>query len=87
MFRYFVLLVFVLQFANILSTRDYIHPVCDSDYEILKEIVEGTFSKAKKEKTREEKSVAVKFWRNRKFKMVNGKLYFGEREVWHCNYI
>ena len=71
-------------FANIPTTRDYIHPVCDSDYEILKEIAEGTFSK---EKTREEKSAAVKFWRNRKFKMVNGKLYFGEREVWHCNYI
>ena len=48
MFRYFVLLVFVLHFANILTTRDFIHPVCDSDYEILKEIAEGTFSKAKK---------------------------------------
>ena len=36
MFRYFALLVFVLHFADILTTKNYIHPVCDSDYEILK---------------------------------------------------
>ena len=62
MFRYFVLLVFVLHFADILTTKDYIHPVCDSDYEILKPADEP-FWKAKKNRTQEEKSVVVKFWR------------------------
>ena len=82
MFQYFVLLVFVLHFTDILATKDYIHPVCDSDYDILKQLAKRTFSKAKKERTREEKSAVVKFWRGkRKFKVVNGKLYFGEREV------
>ena len=71
-----------LHHHHILRTKDYMHPDCDSDYEILKKLAEGTFSKAKKEKTREKKSVVVKFWKERgKFKVVNGKLYFREREV------
>ena len=65
MLQYFVLLAFVLHFTDILMTKDYIHPVCDSDYEILKQLAEGTFSKAKNERTCEEKSAVVKFWRRK----------------------
>ena len=82
MLQYFVLLAFVLHFTDILMTKDYIHPVCDSDYEILKQLAEGTFSKAKNERTCKEKSAVVKFWRRkRKSKVVNGEMYFGEREI------
>ena len=80
MFRYYVLLVFVLHFADILTTKNYIRPVCGSDHEILKQLAEGTFLKAKKERTREEKSAVVNPWRGKgKFKVVNGKLFFGEK--------
>ena len=82
MFRYFVLLVFAIHFADILTTKDYSHALCDSDYEIRKQLAEGSFSKAKKERGCEEKSVVVRFWRAKeKFEVVNRKLYFGEREV------
>ena len=82
MFRYFVLLVFVIHFAHILTTKDYSHALCDSDYEIRKQLAEGSFSKVKKERGCEEKSAVVRFWRAKgKFKVVNRKLYFGEREV------
>ena len=73
-FRYFVLLVFVLHFANILTTKGCIHSVCDSDYEVLKQLAQLS-SKAKKERTQEVKSADVKFCRGKgKFKEVNGSL-------------
>ena len=55
-----MLFIFSYFIADIL-TANYIHPVDEEDYKILKDLAEGTFIKAKKERTREEKSTAIRF--------------------------
>ena len=82
MIRYFVLFVFVLIFVDIFATKNYIHPVDDDEYELLKELAEGKFCKPKKEMTRKEKSVVIRFWRAKgKFQVPEGKLHYDGKEV------
>ena len=60
---FFSLLVLILLFIDVVSSGSYMHPLDDEDYETLKMLVEGTFKKPKKDRTRKEKSLIVRFWR------------------------
>ena len=65
----------------------YIHQVDEEDHKILKDLVEETFTKSKKEGTRKKKSAVVRFWRAKgNFKVIQGKLYYDGKEVseWLC---
>ena len=46
-----VLFIFLYFIADIF-TANYIHPVDEEDYKILKDLAEGTFTKSKTERTR-----------------------------------
>ena len=76
-----VLFIFLYFIADIF-TANYIHPVDEEDYKILKDLAEGTFTKSKKERTRKEKSAITRFCRAKgKFKVIQGKIYYDGKEV------
>ena len=66
--------------------KQYLHPIDDDEYELIKLLVKGQFSKPIKERTRKEKNAVIKFWRNKsKFEVKeDGKLYFTGKEVVKC---
>ena len=62
----------------------YIHTVSDEEYELLLAITKGDFSKPVNERSRQEKSVIIKFWRNKDSYSVdadNNLLYQGKKVV------
>ena len=65
------------------SPKQYLHPLDDDEYELIKLLMKGEFRKPIKERTRKEKSVVIKFWRNKtKFELKeDGKLFFAGKEV------
>ena len=76
------MLFIFLYFTADIFTANYIHPVDDEDYKILKDLAEGTFTKSKKERTRKEKSAIIRFCRAKgKFKVIQGKIYYDGKEV------
>ena len=77
-----IVLFKVLYFIAVIFTANYTHPVDEEDYKILRDLAEGTITKSKKERTRKEKSAAIRFWRAKgKFKVTQGKQYYDGKEV------
>ena len=67
-------------------TANYIHPHDEENYKILKDLSEGTFTKSKKNALEKRKEL---FWRAKgKFKAIQDKPYYDEKEVseWLCLY-
>ena len=79
----FAIVLFIfLYFIADTFTANYIHPVDEEDYKILKDLAEGTCTKSKKECTRKDESTVIRFWRAQgKFKVIQGKLYYDGKEV------
>ena len=50
--RLFILLILILFFIDVVSSGSYMHPLDDEKYESLKMLIEGTFQKPKKDRTR-----------------------------------
>ena len=58
----FAIVLFIFfYFITDIFTANYIHPVDEEDYKILKDLTEGTFTKSKKECIRKEKSAVIRF--------------------------
>ena len=71
-----------LYFIAHIFTANYIHPIDEEDYKVLKDFAEGTFTKSRKERTRKEKSTVIRFWRAKgKFKVIQGKLHYDGKKI------
>ena len=62
--------------------RKYLHVMSTKTYETILKLTLGTFDIKCKDRTREEKNAALRFWRNKSsFSVENGKLKYDGREV------